>query len=559
MGSIPLELLQFPEHIIQTIIDALPFKLVLCLASNGSSIFHKQLVNRVFRTVELGPFTSSNRALKVEWDSSILWERPYYTMLKEIEAKYMNFTSIKILDLFFEENSEIHVNNLIVRDTPNQEVLNQIHRLTKKMKRVSLKCETDSTNQQVDKELNLPEGLYGFSSKYFPDMRVSFPENLQRLELEVFDSVSILDKLPSRLTHLQLYSVEELPLIALRDFCLFPRTLKHLELGNCIDFGNETEVKIDLPLSLESFHVSSEVNPSVCLDISHLTNLRKMTVSFFGDSAPMSILKFPISIEELSLQSTSFPFETEVISGLERLKSFGQLVLYPSHWIPSCKLSLPDSVESISIDCGGHSFESVVEYPKYLRTIFLTRCGSINPLGILDNLIVLSIDNSEFAYYAHPMVQPIENNWRNLDMLESLKELSIIDSSMENIPKLPPFLRFLDLRCNALEKIDTQLPDTLVVIIVSKNKLVQFDGSGYKQLRKLDLSDNLISELSYITLKLPPGLRELSLKGNPITCVAPGFAISKSLQLDIRDEMQFEEAKILMQHGKNLYESMAYE
>ena len=81
MGSIPLELLQFPEHIIQTIIDALPFKLVLCLASNGSSIFHKQLVNRVFRTVELGPFTSSNRALKVEWDSSILWERPYYTCL----------------------------------------------------------------------------------------------------------------------------------------------------------------------------------------------------------------------------------------------------------------------------------------------------------------------------------------------------------------------------------------------------------------------------------------------------------------------------------------------
>ena len=189
-----------------------------------------------------------------------------------------------------------------MRDTPNQEVLNQIHRLTKKMKRVLLKCETDSTNQQVDKELNLPEGLYGFSSKYFPDMRVSFPENLQRLELEVFDSVSILDKLPSRLTHLQLYSVEELPLIALRDFCLFPRTLKHLELGNCIDFGNETEVKIDLPLSLESFHVSSEVNPSVCLDISHLTNLRKMTVSFFGDSAPMSILKFPILIEELSLQ-----------------------------------------------------------------------------------------------------------------------------------------------------------------------------------------------------------------------------------------------------------------
>ena len=201
------------------------------------------------------------------------------------------------------------------------------------------------------------------------------------------------------------------------------------------------------------------------------------------------------------------------------LRRAGEWALYASRRISDDLGSLK------SLDASDRGVEDLtgLEGAASLQGLFLDRnkITDISPLAGLGSLRVLTLARNRVA------------DWSPLAGMDHLGFLALDGNALDEIPSLPPGLRYLYLADNAISDV-VRLADMsrLVELDVSGNAITSLEPlSGQGELRYLHVQDNRVTSIS--SLNFEP-LRELHLANNAVRDISPLLDGEELLMVDVR-------------------------
>ncbi|EAZ62924.2 Leucine rich repeat protein [Scheffersomyces stipitis CBS 6054] len=562
MESFVLHLDRFPLHIVESIICHLPFRLALAVVSNGSSPYQHPLLNAVYRNIEVNteegydddPLCMSLERLRKRYllDSAVASVHM---------SVYIPVGNFEVVAEFIDRNTHIHVQNLRVIDEPSKELFTRMSTIVQRVKKLSFETpeEFDEASEQAMLEYTLPANLYGLHTFDF-HTEMYMPLHLSKLELQIFSfKEDIIQSLPPSLESLSIILHQAEPFLLPDEMALLPKTIKSLQLEQCLVLQGKGEITIDFPNTLQSFtFVAYENFENLVLDLSNLINLTDIDINGLQYNLPLSAFKLPASIENLQFKSgllSEGMYQIEELSKLKQLSLFRrpkpqnneyenelnsslfkrvvlpsglqQFIIQDGFGISSqgCNplllrnFDLPKDLARLSLaNCTLHA---ILEHMSKLTDLSLTSVGTFDQLSTLQTLTKLRITNSKIPLYF----------WEDVLHMASLRNLEVSFCELKGFPlKLPERLERLNLGENNITEVNVQLPYKLFDLKLCRNFITSFIIIGESKLRNLDLDINKLTEINNTTFQIPGSVKELSLRTNPITTVHKDFTFPREIR-----------------------------
>lgn len=170
MSLAPLSLDLFSDHIVQSIVDQLPFAIALCLASNGTSPYQNQLLNAVYKLVEVYPLSDLN----VPIDIQSLKRRFLLGSTPTMLVQTILVTSLDPLLKLFDTYPSVRIRKLVV----NYKVLQELNqKMANRVLSVALICsDPDVYDSESDFEMaahqivDIPKIISKIHEDFFPKL-----------------------------------------------------------------------------------------------------------------------------------------------------------------------------------------------------------------------------------------------------------------------------------------------------------------------------------------------------------------------------------------------------
>lgn len=514
MSLAPLSLDLFSDHIVQSIVDQLPFAIALCLASNGTSPYQNQLLNAVYKLVEVYPLSDLN----VPIDIQSLKRRFLLGSTPTMLVQTILVTSLDPLLKLFDTYPSVRIRKLVV----NYKVLQELNqKMANRVLSVALICsDPDVYDSESDFEMaahqivDIPKIISKIHEDFFP--------KLTHLELDFRgyargtpDKPNDFSRMPSNLDSIHLHNV------MFEGLCGLPTHLKHLKL-------------------IEDEHGWENVREPISL--AHLTLLASVEVKSLG---MLELLELPCQLQRLKLSNVILSEGFDTFGKLTKLKHLllhnmkfdsSKIALHSSE-LRDLELSLYD----INIT---HSILRSVPEPVKIEKLTLFGVFNVKELKRFCSLTSLTAIDSDFDEL--PLIKSLEyikiTQLRfgeevlvgDFSSLHQMKELIVAGCGLRGIGcKFPTNLEILDLSGNEIQIIVEKLPSKLKKLDLTSNLISSLEEviDGCEHLKELLLDENSISELSSTTLPLPDSICNLSVLENTIYKLDPKFHFPRSTRI----------------------------
>ncbi|ABN66703.2 predicted protein [Scheffersomyces stipitis CBS 6054] len=532
----------YPEHFYQKIIDELPFLIVLVLACNSSSPYQRYLLNSIYKEIEI-QYISPSPGLRLEFLKQFYLLR--YNVINPSDEK--DYVPCKVvgknvdsLVTFLNENPSVAVRHLRLVAIPSEEVIAKVRSLSDRIGKITF-ISARVIDEQQDASMNWPterDAAYLCGLRMHLDLNFSDPTNYSDTLSELLFKL----RYPPRLEFLSLSGGKEA--IDSKVFSRFPRTIKSLIL-DLYDIQCDGFLKLNLPPFLKFFSCTVIVDKNNrCFDISHLSHLTEVKLFFYYHLIPLSIFRFPRSLQTLSVDSGLSSSGMEQLAELDQLKQVTiRVYRSPNNPVPILReaVHLPNSIEDLSIQ--DYTIDGDVDgayfIPKSTKKLQLQNSYGlyfISELSVLESLHI-SYTSCRIPHLQNLntlVIKSVEidsvSMWKDVHRLTNLKHMSINDCELDCLNcTLPSFLETLDVSRNNIEEADIILPANFKSLDISHNEICKFSAKG--RLLTLNLDTNRMSELSNSTLCIPCTVCELNMSNNDTISISSDFSFPESVKV----------------------------
>lgn len=379
-----------------------------------------------------------------------------------------------------------------------------LHRYTATKGRwhLQLPYTTRSMLQTLD---TLPPAVYGITIPFSGDSKVTipvrFPDTLRVVTIQGRQKIELMSwKLPSFLVELHFSGEFNQPL----EFLDLPITLRYLKIGSSFGLFNQPLRKLRCPAGLRVLKINGAFNQPLSR-WKLPQGLRSLSIKGLFNH-PVQGWKLPGKLVYLCIKGEL----NQPVQGWSLPQSLRVLKLRGRFNHPLAGWELPKALVHLEIRVGADFAHSLVQWtlPKNLRVLKLFNCA--------ENIVGCTLPSNLQHLTVNGYITSSMSNW----MLPfSLCSLCI--SADSSVPKLPPGLKHLWLKCKAKVSLE-HFPDGLETLILDK-----YAGPCFKMPHSLERLMLKFSGDKCPPIEVPGRVRLLALYG---ICTAPSVSLPKSLQ-----------------------------
>ena len=309
---------------------------------------------------------------------------------------------------------------------------------------------------------------------------------MKHIPEKIFDSLTSLENL-----YIQNHALEELP----EDIFSNLTSLRSLHLTGAKGFQNDLNF---LPEKVFS-------------NLKSLENLYLYANTFY--ELPKKLFEKLESLILLDLSYMSYklkPLPEEIFSNLTSLEKLD----LSKNWLEEFPEKIFENLQSLKhLDLSncGHKYipKRLLWRLQSLESLDMSMSTKLKNLPLFNNLISLRLLDISFITIGR-LSEDIFKNLRSLEIINASK-CAIVGLLPSNIFRDSALLKTVKMNSNSIQSVPRQILQNL------------------RNLRHLDLSDNLITDTSFLHLHFPPKLEMLSLNNNRLRCDCETIDLLRSI------------------------------